>query len=53
MAATFDISGSINKKIVNVHAIFIISVCVIFGILNFHFHIFHRPNVITSQSAFQ
>lgn len=35
MAKNFDISGSINKNIVNIHAIMIIIVCVLFAILNF------------------
>lgn len=35
MAQTHDISGSVNKKIINMHAIMIISVCVIFALLNF------------------
>lgn len=35
MTPTIDISGSINKKIVKIHSIFVIAVCVIFGILNF------------------
>ena len=35
MAQNFDLSGSINKKIIKAHAIIVIVVCVIFGIINF------------------
>lgn len=35
MTPNIDISGSINKKTIKVHSIFIIAVCVIFGIINF------------------
>lgn len=35
MTPTIDISGSINKKVVKIHSIFVIAVCIIFGMLNF------------------
>ncbi len=35
MAQKFDLSGSINKKIIKAHAIMVVAVCFIFGILNF------------------
>ena len=35
MAQKYDLSGSINKKIIKVHAVIVIAVCVIFGMLNF------------------
>lgn len=35
MAKNFDLSGSVNKKIIKVHAVIVVAVCVIFGALNF------------------
>ena len=35
MSQNFDLSGSINKKILKVHAVIVIAVCAIFGLLNF------------------
>ena len=35
MAQNFDISGAIDKKILNIHAVAVVAVCAIFGILNF------------------
>lgn len=35
MAQTFDVSGAVNKKILKIHAIAVVAVCVVFGILNF------------------
>ncbi len=36
MAQTFDLSGSVNKKIIRVHAIIVIAVCAIFGVIKNH-----------------